>query len=89
MNALTIPALDPRALATLRDLAAQHGRSVEEEARALLAAALDQAMPPPAPGSLAELMAGLVGPEDREPFPLPERDERLETPDFRGPEYGP
>jgi len=40
MSALTIPDLAPEVLARLREQAAQHGRTLEEEARTILEQAL-------------------------------------------------
>lgn len=46
MTTLIIPDLDDDLQATLRTLAARHGRSIEEEARGILRQVLTQPQPP-------------------------------------------
>ncbi len=72
MATLTIRQLDERTKARLRVCAAHHGRSMEEEAREILRATLNSAMPPEV--NLAEAIrrrfAALGGVE----LELPQRD---------------
>mgnify|MGYP001810342524 CR=1 FL=1 len=80
MGELTLRDLDPALQASLRARASAHGRSPEEEAKAILRDALGES--DMARLSLAEAMRGLVGPEDAAPFPLPRREPAREPPDL-------
>jgi plasmid stability protein len=80
MATLTIRQLDERTKARLRVRAAHHGRSMEEEAREILRAALTRARPEK--NNLAEAIrqrfAALGGVE----LEIPKRDAIREPPDF-------
>jgi antitoxin FitA len=88
MASITIRKLDDQVKLKLRIRAAQHGRSMEEEAREILSKAVSGISK--APLSVAQSIrkdlaeAGLKG------FDLPfyERLPMREPPDFSGPEYG-
>jgi antitoxin FitA len=80
MASITIRKLDTSLKARLRVRAAQNGRSMEEEAREVLRAALskDEAMP----AGLMEAIRkrfGKFGPVD---LPIPAREPMREPPDF-------
>ena len=90
MATMTIRNLDDDVKARLRVRAAQHGRSMEEEARSILRSAL-ASEPRPRPGTAAALVAdirALVGPLGGVELELPPRVPMREPPDFSGPEYG-
>jgi len=80
MATLTIRQLDEKTKTRLRVRAAYHGRSMEEEARAILRSALTTASP--VKGNLAETIrrrfAALGGHE----FELPRRDPLRKAPGF-------
>ena len=68
MASITIRRLDESVKNQLRLRAAEHGRSMEEEARSILRDALDRERPP----NLADLALELFGPEhgvELEPHP--------------------
>lgn len=84
MATMTIRNLDEDVKARLRVRAAQHGRSMEEEARSILRAALTST---PKPGTGAALVAdirALVEPFGGIELELPAREPMREPPDFRG-----
>lgn len=88
MASMTIRNLDDDLKTRLRVRAAQHGRSMEEEARCVLREALS-AMPKV--GSGADLVAdirALVEPFGGIELQLPPRGPAREPPDFSGPEFG-
>ena len=69
MGSMLIRNIDEKLRARLRVRAAEHGRSMEEEARTILRRELERAEEPP---SLVELARELFGPErgiDLEPHP--------------------
>jgi plasmid stability protein len=70
----------------LRIRAARHGRSMEEEARRILAAALDEWAEPPANAfeALHRRFAALGGVN----LDLPPRDQGRPPPDSSGPDHG-
>ena len=80
MATLTIRQLDEKTKSRLRVQAAKHGRSMEEEARAILRSAVSTSTPEKE--NLAETIrrrfAGLGGVE----LELPKRDAMREPPDF-------
>jgi plasmid stability protein len=85
---LTIRKLNDTAKAKLRIRAAQNGRSMEEEARAILERAV--ARPPAArPGNMAERIRSLFEPLGGVELDIPPRTLGRPIPDFSGPEYGP
>ena len=85
MATLTIRKLSDAAKSKLRIRAAQHGRSMEDEARRIIeeAVAVDKKL------NLAEAIHGLFAPLGGIDLELPPRDPVREPPDFSGPEYGP
>ena len=89
MATITIRNLDDDVKARLRVRAAQHGRSMEEEARSILRAALVTKSKPAATGAalVADIRA-LVEPFGGIELGLPPRTSMREPPDFIGPEYG-
>lgn len=88
MSSLTIRNLDPAVKAALRVRAAQRGRSMEEEARAILRQALTPDDPPPAGISLAEAVQAAFAPLGGfNEFEFAPRSLHSEPPDFSGPEY--
>lgn len=88
MATMTIRNLDDDLKARLRVRAAQHGHSMEEEARTLLRDALS-AMPNVGAGAawVADIRA-LVEPFGGIELELPPREPVREPPDFSGPEFG-
>jgi plasmid stability protein len=85
MTTLTIRNLDPAVKARLRVRAAQHGHSMEEEARKILRASLaDEAAPAGQPNNLVDAIRAIVEPlggmDDLEP---PPRQPMRDPPDFR------
>jgi plasmid stability protein len=90
MASITIRKLDDSAKAKLRVRAAQNGRSMEEEARAILETAVKTAPTPQRPRSLYQAIrqemaaAGIDGVE----LKIPPRAPAQEPIDFSGPEYG-
>lgn len=86
MATVTIRNLDDDVKAQLRIRAARHGRSMEEEARNILRAALSSE---PRPGTGAALVAdirALVEPFGGIELELPLREAMREPPDFSGDE---
>lgn len=79
MANLTIRRIDPAVKERLRVRAAQHGRSMEEEARRILS---DACSPVEVPKSLGELALALFGPEGGVELDLPTRQPLREPPDF-------
>jgi plasmid stability protein len=87
MATMTIRNLDEEVKARLRVRAAQHGRSMEEEARNILRSVLSSE---PNTGSAAALVAdirALVEPFGGVELELPPREPMRDPPDFSGPEY--
>ena len=80
MATLTIRQLDEKTKTLLRVRAAQHGRSMEQEAREILRSAL--ATPSSAKGNLAEIIRRRFAPFGGLELELPLRDAIRETPDF-------
>ena len=82
MATLTIRNLDDSTKAQLRLQAARHGRSMEEEARAILRQAVACASPPPATEGVGHRIqahfARLGGVE----LELPDRTHQADAPDF-------
>ena len=79
MANLTIRKIDPAVKERLRVRAAQHGRSMEEEARRILN---DACAPVETPRSLGELALELFGPEGGVELDIPARQPLREPPDF-------
>jgi plasmid stability protein len=86
MASLTIRNLDEDVKTALRIRAANHGRSMEDEARRILASVLDHAEGPPH-DNLADGFAAIFGPLGGVNLDIPERQPMREPPDFSGPEY--
>jgi plasmid stability protein len=84
MSTLTIRNLDPALKAKLRVRAAEHGRSMEEEARVILRHALAATQPAPPADGLADAISAIVRPigglDDLE---LPPRWGMRDPPDFQ------
>jgi antitoxin FitA len=81
MASLTIRRLDDAVKARLRIRAARNGRSMEEEARLVLSAAL--AKKPKRSMNLAESIRRLVAPLGGVELELPPREPVREPPDFK------
>jgi len=81
MASITIRRLDETVKARLRIRAAQHGRSMEEEARQVLSAAL--AEEPRRPLNLAEAIRRRFAPLGGVELELPPREPVREPPDFK------
>lgn len=81
MANLTIRKIDPAVKERLRVRAAQHGHSMEEEARRILSEACT---PAESPTSLGDLALELFGVEGGVELELPPRDRPREPPDFSG-----
>lgn len=81
MASITIRRLDDAVKARLRVRAAQHGRSMEEEARQVLSAAL--ADEPKRQLNLAESIRRLFAPLGGVELELPPREPVREPPDFK------
>ncbi len=88
MATMTIRNLDDDVKARLRVRAAQHGRSMEEEARNILRAALTDQRPAATGAALVADIRALVEPLGGIEFKLPPRSPMREPPDFSNPEYG-
>jgi len=71
MVALNIRKLEPRVRQRLKERAARHGVSMEEEVRRILTQAVDVGEP----GDLAALFLSTFGSRHGVDLPLPERDE--------------
>jgi antitoxin FitA len=80
MATLTIRQLDEKTKTRLRVRAAHHGRSMEEEVREILRAALGAA--PPVKGTLAERIRQRFAPFGGVELKLPRRDPIRKPPDF-------
>ena len=80
MAAITIRQLDESVKSRLRVRAALHGRSMEEEVREILRAALGAA--PPVRGNLAERIRQRFAPFGGVELKLPRRDPIRKPPDF-------
>jgi len=78
MASITIRKLDDRLKSQLKHRAAQHGRSMEEEARVILRGVLDDQRP----RSFMEIATELFGPENGVELDIPPRDPMPEPPDF-------
>jgi len=78
MPSITIRNIEDRLKTRLRIRAAEHGRSMEEEARCILREALDQQTP----RSLADLALELFGPEHGVELELPGPVKAREPPKF-------
>jgi antitoxin FitA len=81
MATLTIRRLDDAVKARLRVRAAQHGRSMEEEARLVLSAALSEEPKPPL--NLVESIRRLVAPFGGIELEIPPREPVRDPPDFK------
>ena len=81
MATLTIRNLDDALKARLRVVAAQHGRSMEEEVRQIIREALQQGEPVQ-PLHLADLAVSIFGPEHGVELAVPARTGARPLPDF-------
>lgn len=78
MASITIRRLDDRLKSQLKHRAAQHGCSMEEEARTILRDVLDQQRPQ----SFMEIATELFGPENGVELDIPPQGPMPEPPDF-------
>ena len=78
MASITIRKLDDRLKSQLKYRAAQHGCSMEEEARTILREVLDQQRPQ----SFMEIATELFGPKNGVELDIPPRNPMPEPPDF-------
>lgn len=85
MATMTIRNIDATLKTRLRVQAAQHGRSMEDEARDILRTALS--IQPETGASLYEAIRAIVEPLGGIELELPPRELAREPPDFSGPEY--
>jgi plasmid stability protein len=81
MASITIRNLDDDIKQRLRVRAAEHGRSMEEEARDILRRVMGESAPP---GNLAEAIRARVVPADRIDLELPIREAMREPPHLGG-----
>jgi len=88
MATMTIRNLDDDVKARLRVRAAQHGRSMEDEARSILRAALATESPSTTGAELLKAIRARVEPLGGIELELPQRTSMREPPDFSGPEFG-
>ena len=89
MASITIRKLDDSAKAKLRIRAAENGRSMEEEARAILERAVQQPSAPRSRGNMAERIRSRFAPLGGVELDIPSRSgSNRRIPDFTGPEYG-
>lgn len=87
MATMTIRNLDDELKARLRVRAAQHGKSMEEEARSILRDALRSE--PLSGKELVQRIREMVEPYGGIELELPPREPMREPPDFSGPEFDP
>ena len=87
MATMTIRNLDDELKARLRVRAAQHGKSMEEEARTILRDALESE--PMSGKELVQRIREMVEPYGGIELELPPREPMREPPDFSGPEFDP
>jgi plasmid stability protein len=87
MATMTIRNLDDELKARLRVRAAQHGKSMEEEARSILRDALKSE--PLSGKELVQRIREMVEPYGGIELELPPREPMREPPDFSGPEFDP
>ena len=87
MATMTIRNLDDELKARLRIRAAQHGKSMEEEARSILRDALKSE--PMSGKELVQRIREMVEPYGGIELELPPREPMREPPDFSGPEFDP
>ena len=87
MATMTIRNLDDELKARLRVRAAQHGKSMEEEARTILRDALKSE--PMSDKELVQRIREMVEPYGGIELELPPREPMREPPDFSGPEFDP
>ena len=87
MATMTIRNLDDDLKARLRVRAAQHGKSMEEEARTILRDALKSE--PMSGKELVQRIREMVEPYGGIELELPPREPMREPPDFSGPEFDP
>lgn len=87
MATMTIRNLDDDVKARLRMRAAQHGRSMEEEARSILRSVLSTPAEVNTGAALVRAIRARVARFGGVELELPEREQMREPPDFSGPEY--
>jgi plasmid stability protein len=89
MASVTIRNLSDDVKSRLRVRAAQHGHSMEEEARNILRSALTNDAPSGTGATLARALQARFAAFGGVDLPLPTRDRMREPPDFGGPSFGP
>jgi plasmid stability protein len=77
MSSITIRNLDDRVKRKLRMRAARNGRSMEEEARQILRAAVAERPTPAQPGNLYDSIRALIEPLGGVDLPIPPRSRRM------------
>ncbi len=89
MASITIRKLDDSVKTKLRVRAAENGRSMEEEARAILEEVVLKPAPSRPRGNMAERIRSLFEPLGGVELDIPPRGvSKRKIPDFTGPEYG-
>lgn len=89
MASITIRKLDDSAKAKLRIRAAEHGRSMEDEARVILERAVQQPSTPRPRGNMAERIRSRFAPLGGVELDIPPRSgSNRRIPDFSGSEIG-
>lgn len=88
MATMTIRNLDDDVKVRLRVRAAQHGRSMEEEARSILRSALSTPQDTSTGAALFRAIRSRVERFGGIELELPKREPMREPPDFSGPEFG-
>lgn len=89
MATMTIRNLDDEVKARLRVRAAQHGRSMEEEARNILRTALSSESQPATGAALVKAVRERVAAYGGVELALPPRTPMREPPNFNSPEFDP
>lgn len=89
MATMTIRNLDDEVKSRLRVRAAQHGRSMEEEARSILRAALAADAQANSGAALLADIRALVESFGGITLDIPPREAQRDPPDFSGPEFNP
>lgn len=80
MSSITIRNLDDRVKRKLRVRAARHGRSMEEEARQILGAAVAERSAPAQSDNLYDAIRKLIEPIGGGDLPIPPRSKRMREP---------
>ncbi len=86
MSTLTVRKLDDRIKARLRVIAAENGRSMEDEVRRIIERVVDEHDRPKA-GNLADAITAIFDPLGGVELDVPPRGPGRPSPDFSGAEY--